>query len=56
MIMKKYIDSLSGQHYSFNDYCDKVCREDERLYYKYDGHFNEKGNQFYAKYLLGIIK
>jgi len=54
--IKKYIDSLKGQHYSFNDYCNEVCREVKKIYYKYDGHFNEKGNQLYAEYLLGIIK
>ena len=54
--IKKYIDNLSGHYYSFNDNCDNVCREAKRIYYKYDGHFNEKGNQLYAEYLLEIIK
>lgn len=44
--VKKYIDSLLGEHYSFDDYYNKVCREDDGLYYKYDSHFNEKDNQF----------
>ena len=53
--IEKYITENSGIYSSFNDFCDASCREDNAVYFRYDGHFNENGNELYAKYLATVI-
>ena len=54
--IKQYILEKGGSAYSFDDYCDVTCRSENEVYYQYDGHFSESGNELYAQYLLKLIE
>ncbi len=53
--IKKFIAGSSGSYSSFDDFCDAPCREKKGVYYQFNGHFNETGNEIYAQYLAEVI-
>tara|TARA_B100000787_G_scaffold168998_1_gene158996 strand:- start:2054 stop:3226 length:1173 start_codon:yes stop_codon:yes gene_type:complete len=53
--IQKFIEDLSGEYKSFDTHCDLECRMLNNVYYETDEHFNEVGNQLYAKYLYEIL-
>ena len=49
---KTFINSLSGDTIDFNEWIKEKKIKNKELYWKYDGHFNIKGNKEYSKFLI----
>jgi len=49
---KTFINSLSGNTIDFSEWIKEKKLKRKELYWKYDGHFNIKGNKEYSKFLI----
>jgi hypothetical protein len=54
--IKEFIVKNGGIAHSFDDFCDIECRRENEVYFQFDGHFNESGNELYAQYLKGLVE
>jgi len=54
--IKKFIVKNGGIAHSFDDFCDIECRRENEVYFQFDGHFNESGNELYAQFLNSLVK
>lgn len=54
--IKKYIEANNGIAFRFDDFCDRRCREENDIYFNFNGHFNESGNKIYADFLQHLIE
>jgi hypothetical protein len=54
--VKMYIDKIGGKVFDFSEYITDHLLQPNQIYYKYDGHFNEAGNEYYSRFLQEIIE
>ena len=56
VLFSESIIKNGGVAHNFDDFCGIECRSENKVYFQFDAHFNESGNELYAQYLKRLIE